>query len=392
MEATTQPQLHLSPTTLAELAGTLADTVTSHPKVLIRGAGTAAGWGAPAAQADVVLETGRLAGIIRYNPTDMTVAVRAGTPMSDLQSVLADKGQRVAFDAARVNAGATVGGLIATADGGPAQQTYGTLRDLVIGATIVLHDGTVARSGGHVIKNVAGYDLAKLFLGSLGTLGVLAEVVLRLHPLPRTSATVRVPCAVADGNALSGRIIAAALEPAALEWCGGHLLVRFEGSTEGVEARLRAVSDLADTPTEAHWGDAQVTLWDTIDHVTLGLAGDTTLRIGGLPSHGPRVITTATDLAARHRLNLETTSSVGVGVHIIRIPAGDPAAHARFLTDLRAEAIGLGATVTVRRRDGLPAGTDVWGPPPAAVSVLRAIKRQFDPAARFGPGRLAPWL
>jgi glycolate oxidase FAD binding subunit len=384
-------ELHLMPTTPTELRTALADTRTMHPKVLVRGDDTASGWGSWPEPADAVLDTSRLAGVLKYDPADMTVAVLAGTRMRDLQAVVAEKGQRVAFDAARVSQGATVGGLLATADAGPAQHAYGTLRDLTIGATVVLGDGTAARSGGHVIKNVAGYDVAKLFHGSLGTLGVLAEVALRLHPLPSATMTVSVPCTVADGVALAGRIIAQALEPAALEWSGDKLLVRFEGSTDGVTARIDAVKVMTTALTKTHTGHEQTMLWQAVDAIAHGVAGDTTLRVGGLPSHGARIIAAARTLSQRHGLSIETTSSLGVGIHTIRVPAAAPAAHARMLGDLRKQAAVWSAVTTVRRRDGLPSDTDVWGTPPTSLAVQRAVKRQFDPANRFGGGRFAPW-
>ncbi|MEU2775740.1 FAD-binding protein [Streptomyces sp. NPDC007162] len=390
--ATPRTPLYASPTGLTELQTVLADTSTSHPKVRVAGAGTAIRWGTAPTSAVLILDTRSLQGVLRHSPTDMTVAVRSGTPMSRLQNELAAFGQRVAFDAARVNAGATVGGLIATADAGPAQQAYGTLRDLVIGATVVLSDGTVARSGGHVIKNVAGYDLAKLFMGSLGTLGVVAEVVLRLHPLPHTSATLRLPCAAATAVTLGSRIIAAALEPAALDWCHDHLMVRFEGGEEGVQGRLAAVTRLTGASGEVLRDDEQSPAWQPVHEMALGRPGDTVLRVGGLPGDGAQLLGAATALADVWGLHLETASSVGVGVHILRIRAGAPASRGRFLTALRADTAARGAMVTVRRRDGLPADTDMWGAPPPTVSVMRAIKRQFDPEGRFGADRLAPWL
>lgn len=389
--STHQSELRLRPTTLTGLRTALADTATTHPKVLVRGTGTADDWGAWPEPADAVLETSRLAGVLKYNPADMTVAVLAGTRMSDLQAVVAEKGQRVAFDAARVSQGATVGGLLATGDAGPAQQSYGTLRDLAIGATVVLGDGTAARSGGHVIKNVAGYDVAKLFHGSLGTLGVLAEVVLRLHPLPRATATVSMPCTIADGVALAGRVITQALEPAALEWSNGELLIRFEGTPDGVASRVDMLTAMTTTPVETYTGQQQTARWQAVDALAHGAPGDTTLRVGGLPSHGARIITAASTLSLRHGLSIETTSSVGVGVHTIRLLPADPAAHARLLEDLRQQAAAWGAVTTVRRRDGLPTGTDVWGAPPPTLSVQRAVKRQFDPTGRFGGGRFTPW-
>ncbi|MFF4792903.1 FAD-binding oxidoreductase [Streptomyces sp. NPDC001276] len=385
-------ELHSCPATPAELQTVLADTTASHPKVRITGAGTAVEWGAQPLPTDLVLDTRALCGIVRYNPADMTVAVRAGTPLSHLRRELAAKGQRVAFDAPRAEVGATIGGLIATADAGPAQQAYGTLRDLVIGMTIVLADGTVARSGGHVIKNVAGYDLAKLFQGSLGTLGVVAEVVLRLHPLSRAGATLRLTRTATDAVALGRRVIAGALEPAALEWCRDQLLVRFEGGRGGVDDRLAAVARLAGEPGDVLRGEEESVAWQLVHEVALGRPGDTVLRIGTLPGQGGRIIEVVEALAARCAVEADATTSIGVGAHTVRLCMGDPAARARFLTSLRAEAAGLDALVTVRRRDGLPDGTDVWGPPPPTVPLMRAIKQQFDPADRFGAGRLAPWL
>ena len=166
----------------------------------VAGAGTAASWAGALGPADAVLDLRALTGVITHNPGDMTVSVRAGTPLRDLNAELADHGQHVAFDAARVADGATVGGLLATGDAGPGALVHGSLRDLVIGTTLVLADGTVARSGGHVIKNVAGYDLAKLVHGSYGTLAVVAEVVLRLHPLPHAVATLVLPCTARRGR------------------------------------------------------------------------------------------------------------------------------------------------------------------------------------------------
>ena len=177
----------VTPTTVDELR----DAVLDHPGTLrVAGAGTAADWAGTPAPADTVLDVTALSGIVTHNPGDMTVEVRAGTPFAALQDELAQHHQRVAVDPARAAEGATLGGLFATADSGPRSLQYGSLRDLVIGATVVLPDGTTAHSGGHVIKNVAGYDLTKVLHGAHGTLAVIAGLVLRLHPTPRSTPTV----------------------------------------------------------------------------------------------------------------------------------------------------------------------------------------------------------
>jgi glycolate oxidase FAD binding subunit len=225
------------PTDLRSLRDAVLDTAGT---VAISGAGTAADWAGPLAPVDVVLETTGLTGVITHNPGDMTVSVRAGTPLRELTEVLAPHRQHVSFDAARVADGATVGGLVATADTGPAALVFGSLRDLVIGVTVVLADGTVARSGGHVIKNVAGYDLAKPLHGSYGTLGVLAEVVLRLHPVPRRTATLTIDCPLDEAAAHAATLLGGPYEPAALEWTSdGTLLIRVEGTEGALDARLQ---------------------------------------------------------------------------------------------------------------------------------------------------------
>ena len=169
-----------APSSVAELSDAVRDLPGPLAPV---GAGTAFAWGGPARVEHTVSLRG-LDRVIECRPGDMTVAVGAGIRLTDLQAELAEHGQRLAFDPARARRGSTLGGLLATADSGPLAMRYGSLRDLVIGATVVLADGTVAHTGGHVIKNVAGFDLAKLLHGAYGTLAVAAELVLRVHPVP----------------------------------------------------------------------------------------------------------------------------------------------------------------------------------------------------------------
>ena len=221
----------LRPQDLDEVRAALRDTTGP---LQIAGAGTAAAWAGSPAPVDAVLDTTALTGVITHNPGDMTVAVRAGTPLAALHDELAEHAQHVSLDAARIADGATVGGLFATADAGPAALVFGSLRDLVIGVTLVLADGTIAHAGGHVIKNVAGYDLAKVVHGSYGTLAVVAEVVLRLHPVPKAAVTVVLPCSLAEAAQVAARVLGGPTEPAALEWTSDDLLLlRIEGTAVG---------------------------------------------------------------------------------------------------------------------------------------------------------------
>ncbi|MEH1123779.1 FAD-binding oxidoreductase [Micromonospora sp. CPCC 206061] len=353
----------MRPVTLAELRDAVRDT---DGPLLARGAGTAAGWAGTPLPGATEIETTGLDRLLTYNPDDMTVAVEAGMPLARLQAELASRGQRIALDAARVPAGATVGGLVATADSGPLRHSHGGPRDLVIGVTVVLADGTVARSGGHVIKNVAGYDLGKLFCGSFGTLGVITEVVLRVHPLPPATRTVALPRDAAEALDAVGRLLAARLEPAALEWCDGTLLARYEGGPSSVERRaaatlIRPGDKVLDPPAEA-------TAWRRVREVS---DEETVVRCGSRPDQFPYV--------AKHAARI--ASSVAVGVHTVAVD--DAAAVER----LRAEF----EHVTLCRRpagSGLPA----WGRPHAAVPLMRAVKQRFDPAGRLGAGRFSPWF
>jgi glycolate oxidase FAD binding subunit len=377
----------LRPADLASVREALLDTTGP---IAVAGAGTAARWGGPLRPVDTVLDTTALTGVIAHNPGDMTVSVRAGTPLRDLAAELAPHGQHVALDAARVARGATVGGLIATADAGPGALTHATMRDLVIGATLVLADATVARSGGHVIKNVAGYDLAKLVHGSYGTLAVVAEVVLRLHPVPRRTTTLATACSLAQAAEHAARVLASPLEPAALEWCAaadsGRLLVRIEGTPAALPVRARRLRELlgASAQVVEDLTDGDVTGGEPdgpwLRHAALvdGGPGQVVMRIGTKPTALPGLLTALPAASV--------TAGLGTGVATVALPA-DPDAVAAA----HAAVAAVGGTSVLRDR---PDRFDVaaWGPAPSAVRVLRAVKNAFDPAGRLGPGRLSPWL
>src|SRR5216684_136118 len=183
-----QPKLVIEPGTESELAEVLRLSNEAGLAVIPRGGGTKLGWGNPPARADLILSTARLTEIIEHAWADLTVSVEAGCTIQRLQETLAQHGQRLALDPLWPEK-ATVGGVLSTNDSGALRLRFGALRDLIIGATIALPDGTLARSGGKVVKNVAGYDLPKLVTGAFGTLGVITRAVFRLHPLPRTAKT-----------------------------------------------------------------------------------------------------------------------------------------------------------------------------------------------------------
>lgn len=360
----------LRPTDLPEVRAALLDTTGP---LAIAGAGTAAAWAGTLGPVDTVLDTSALTGIVVHNPGDMTVAVRAGTPLAALQAELARHAQHVALDAARIAEGATVGGLLATGDAGPAALVHGSLRDLVIGVTLVLADGTIARAGGHVIKNVAGYDLAKVVHGSYGTLAVVAEVVLRLHPVPKAAVTLELPCALAEAAEVAAQVLGGPTEPAALEWTSdGVLLLRLEGTDTALAARADRVRAVLGATSRVAEGDA----WARHAEITRGAPDAAVLRVGTRPSRLPALLASLPATAA--------TVGLGTGVATVSVPAG-------AVADAHALVHAAGGTSVLR---GRPTGAHLpaWGPPPSAVAVLCAVKRTFDPYNRLGPGRFDPWM
>src|SRR5581483_12223252 len=239
-----------APTTFEEAAdGLVAATAAGHA-VRIRGAGAKAGWGSPVAEPDVELRTSALDRIVEHNAGDLTAVLEAGVPVSRAQEAFAEESQMLALDPALGRGSdryATIGGVIATGDSGPLRHRYGAPRDLVVGMTVALSDGTIARSGSKVIKNVAGYDVAKLFSGAFGTLGMILSVSVRLHPLPMRSATAL--GASDDAGTLSAAAAALIKAPLELEsldvaWRGGRggLLARCAGAE--TERRAARVAEL----------------------------------------------------------------------------------------------------------------------------------------------------
>lgn len=364
--------------------------------VAIAGAGTKVDWGMPGTAPDLVLETAGLDSLVAHNHGDLTAVVGAGMPLARLQEHLAAAGQWLALDPASMQRGATVGGVLAAGDAGPRRHRFGTMRDLAIGLTVVLSDGCVARSGGQVIKNVAGYDLAKLFCGSLGTLGMVAEVSLRLHPLPAASATVRIASTPAEATTLVLELLRSTAVASAIDWSQGATWVRIEGTRPGVTAQ---VSTLAGTITglglrsDILEGPAEADAWAGLGASSEGVTEEVVLRAATLPSQLGTVAEALTRVTEAVGVHASLTSHAGVGLHTARLVGSDVATLAAACRDWRSAVGALGGTVVVRRRvPGLEDLVDLWGPPPGGVGLMGRLKHALDPGGRLAPGRFAPWF
>src|ERR1700730_14196860 len=256
-----QPQMVFEPSTETELAAALRWGDAARFGVVPRGGGTKTGWGNPPKRADLILSTARLNRVIEHAWADLTVSAEAGCTIQNLQNALAEHGQRVAVDPLWPER-ATVGGILSTNDSGTLRIRYGALRDLIIGGTIALPDGTLASSGGKVVKNVAGYDLPKLVTGALGTLGIITRAVFRLHPLPHNVRSFTFAARdVDDANRIvlavqDSRLAHTGLQTRYLPGAAPAVDVRLEGTGAGLAAQAGTLRKLAAPDAETATSDA----------------------------------------------------------------------------------------------------------------------------------------
>jgi glycolate oxidase FAD binding subunit len=367
------------PHTQEATAAILAAAAAAGHSVRILGGATKLGWGRPTPPADVELATSGLDQILAHDAGDFTAQLEAGVPLATAQAAFAQEGQMLALDPPLgADGAATIGGIVATGDSGPLRHRYGAPRDLVVGMRVALSDGTIAQSGGRVIKNVAGYDLAKLFAGAFGTLGVILTVNVRLHPLHPSSATALGACADPDRLAGAARAVSAApLELDALDvaWRGGRggLLARCRGpqAQRRAERAARLFAELGlERPEVAGDDDG---LWER-QRAGQRSRGRALVRIAAPPSH----------LAAVLRAS-DACSGTLVG----------RAALGSSFVELEPDAVG-------RLRDGLASGTvatlldapaaaraeiDPWGAVERpSIELMRRVKARFDPSGTCNPG------
>ena len=361
--------------------------------VVARGGGSRLSWGIPAARCDLVIDVSRMSGVVEHSSGDLVARVRAGTRMGDVQAVLAQAGQEIALD---VPGDASVGGVIGSGLAGPRRLRYGTPRDLLIGLTIVRADGTIAKSGGKVVKNVAGYDLGKLFAGSAGTLGLITEAIFRLHPLPEARAyvtaeyvAVSVACDAVAAAANSPLVSSAVELSRAAPGGPVQVGVLLEGSADGVAARAVRMAGLLGHGEVA---DSAPAWWPGAPRAA---AGETLIRVSFWVAALARVLDAIEAAAARSGVSPALEGSAGAGVLYVRV-GGAPdhqGSHdvAEFVAALREAVAGERGAVTVLAapapvRAELAARGGMNGTVPG-LALMRAVKDQFDPGHRMSPGR-----
>ena len=366
------------PCSVQEAARAMEHLGREGKRVAFVGGGTELELGRWPERIDAVVRTKGLGRIVEYQPADMVMVVEAGVTLTEVQAAAREHRQRLALDPPWGKA--TVGGIVASGAFGPRRARYGAVRDLIIGVQMVRADGVVARGGGKVVKNVAGFDLPKLACGSLGTLGLIAGATFRLHPLPEASQTVVLPgLSAGEVVAMTSRARAAQLEPAAAVALRGvsgfDLALCFEGFGKGVEQQIAKLRQIAPTARDA--SDE----WSRHDLVRRG--GELRVKVAALPTHLPDV----DRLLAPLGLRFVWYPTLGIG-----FAAGAAAEQAAaLLADARAEIVRRGGSLVVQTA---PAGfpLETWGPPPPSFPIMQRIKQNFDPDRRLNPGRFVGGL
>ena len=381
------PQMVCEPETPEALARALRWANDAGVKVAPRGGGTKMGWGNPPPGCDLVLSTARLNRVLEHAWADMTVIVEAGCRVGDLQKTLAEHRQQLALDPLWPEQ-ATIGGILSTNDSGPLRARYGSLRDLIIGITVALPDGTLAKSGGKVVKNVAGYDLAKLYTGALGTLGVIVQAIFRLYPLPRESRSLCFSGTPQSLNQLLLAILASKLTFTGLQLRAApgdsHLDIRFDGTAAGIQAQGKQVQQIAGESLVPY--DAPQDAWTSHRSIWEGAALALVAKLSVLPAQFADVCAMVEHVAATDSLAWKLVAQ-SVGTGYLRLEGNEQALRTALLT-VREKLVKMDGTIVVL---GCPLaikrGLDVWGPPSDAQPLMVRIKQRFDPGGTLNPGR-----
>lgn len=382
------PTCIVYPRSQEQLAAVIAIAHSHNWRVLPCGSGSKLSWGGLAKGVDVVVSTERINQLIEHAVGDLTVTVEAGMKFSDLQALLAKSRQFLALDPTAPEL-ATIGGIVATGDTGSLRQRYGSVRDQLLGITFVRADGQVAKAGGRVVKNVAGYDLMKLLTGSYGTLGFISQLTFRLYPLPEASGTVVLTGSAEAVSQAADILRGSALTPVQADLLstklvsslglgqGLGLIARFQSISESVKEQSNRVLEVGEKLglNGVIFADGdEANLWQRLQKRIHTTATESviTCKIGVLP-------TAAVEILTQVELGLIHISS-GLGLlqledknQVLKV-RDRTQAHRGFLTILE-------APVAVKQQ------IDVWGYTGNALPLMRQIKEQFDSKNILSPGR-----
>lgn len=414
------PACVLYPQTQEELAAAVAYAYEHQWSLMPVGHATKLHWGGVSPQVDVLISTARLNRLIDHAVGDLTVTAEAGMSFADLQAHLRDRHQQVGIDPAYGDR-ATLGGIVATANTGSWRQRYGGIRDMLIGISFVRPDGLLAKAGGQVVKNVAGYDLMKLMTGAYGTLGIMTQVTFRVYPIPPVSQTVLFAGSAEAIATLAERIFVSTLTPTQFDVLSPYLmqqlqlspdkgqamglLVRFQSISVSVEQQVRQVQAIAHD-VESTCGEsgpnssvlhtiliepqAQLPLWrrlrETMESAPAKIP--VTCKIGVEPCRGVEILD---QLDALLPVRAIAQIHRGSGIGVLRLDGDSTVPQALLRLRQQCEAFG-GYLTVLEAPPAWKRQIDVWGYPGNALPIMRQIKQQFDPEGRLSPNRFVGGL
>ncbi len=406
------PTAIVQPATAEEAAAFLKYADSRGLKVSIRGGGVHSGIGNPIERLDMVLSTARLAAITEYSPADLMVGVQGGVKLAYLQAELAKNSQFLPIETTGIEQGATIGGVIAANNSGPFRLAYGPARDWLIGVKFALADGTQAKGGGRVVKNVAGFDMMKLFIGTLGTLGLIYEMNFKLLPLPPVSSTLLIgfddyqaACGLALKSIETGTFPSAltVLDRGASRSLGlpeqqATLLIEVRNTVQALDRQVRDLTRLCQEagvsgPQVQSEAQAQRDLWQQVTNFPYRAQPDRNLilKISTLPDQSAALLSQAQAVAERLGLEAQLLSHAGHGISWLTAGYEDEDKAFELIKDLTGYVERGGGSVAAER---LPLSLkqrlgDVWGTAlsEGELKLMRGIKEKLDPNRTLNPGR-----
>jgi glycolate oxidase FAD binding subunit len=396
------------PKSVAELRGLVPQAVAQGHALYPLGGQTMLGFGLPPTRHGLAVDLRALDQVIDYPARDMTITVQAGITIARLQAILAPENQRLPIDVPCASV-ATLGGILAVNASGPRRFGYGTLRDYVLGISAVNDEGQEIKAGGRVVKNVAGYDLCKLYIGSLGTLGIITQATLKLRPLAEEHALVALACSTEMLDAVLDLLHRSRTRPVCIDvlnraalrrtelipfypnldadWT---ILVGFESNADAVQWQVQQlIREVKGSCTlDARMGCCGAPLWQALTEFPAkndGVDGTLTFKANLLPGGVATFCKQADELPECPLLQAHAGNGIVIGHLGPGLTVERAAAALQRIRELAAPFQGKAIVLccpSAWKRD-----IDVWGPPPAAAALMRAIKSKLDPRGIFNPGR-----
>ncbi|HVZ17432.1 MAG TPA: FAD-binding oxidoreductase [Terriglobales bacterium] len=384
------PSMVVTPGSVEEIASILRYAYERDLVVVPAGGFTHQEPGRVPHQIDIVLRLERLNSIEHYDPGDLTIGVGAGTTIGEIEGMLRDQGQMLPLDIAHIDR-VTLGGAMAVAASGPLKHFYGGLREFCLGVRYITADGKIAKAGARVVKNVAGFDVMKLLIGSYGTLAVITSASFKLFPLPAATRTfVCEFSSLQEAMACRDAIVDSPLSPICLEVLSPRaynlnawtVAVRAGGSERvlnryAAEIGSRASKTLTDFEEQKFWNSVQI----------LGQDSPVVMRVSVPPSIAGQVLADAQHIANENRLGLTAWGRVGISSLLVAFDGGMAESYVTAVDSLRRTLPRDASAVVSRCPSTLKNSIDVWGASPSDAGTMKAIKHALDPKDILNRGR-----